>query len=336
MLEKAMDMASGLKKYLTVVLKLSLAAALLIWVLSQVDWGAFFETIADAHAIWIGAVLAVDVADRFFMSAKWKYLLEKMGVHVGLSTALTHNLRGGLAERVVQWGVGGDITRTAGLSRDTGQPGPVVLSVIIEKIVGLSALGSLAAVSFCILNFRVGFVSWQWLFPVSLLCIGGLFALPFVMMEDRVVNLTARIGRAIPFEVGKTWTDRLSNLKKYWCVDPRALLVFYGLTAVEQLVSTVNLLLLGNAFGISVTVVGAFSVMPIATFFSRLPITTQALGVREGLYVLMLGFIGIGAAEAFAIALTVRVSHTVVFGVGALLTAPFREKEGKVVVNRDS
>jgi len=327
MQQKTVEASSGLKRYLTVFLKLFLAAALLIWVMSQVDWENFLETIADANAIWIGALLAVDVGDRFFMSAKWRYLLEKMGVHVGLSTALTHNLRGGLVERVVQWGVGGDITRTAGLSRDTGQPGPVVLSVIIEKIVGLSALGSLAVVSFYILNFRVGFVSWQWLLPVSLLCIGGLFALPFVMMKDRAVNVTARIGRAIPFEVGKTWTARLAKLKKYWCVESSVLLVFYGLTAVEQLVSTVNLLLLGNAFGIPVTIIGAFSVMPIATFFSRLPITTQALGVREGLYVLMLGFIGIGTAEAFAIALTVRVSHTVVFGVGTLLTVPLQSRK---------
>jgi uncharacterized membrane protein YbhN (UPF0104 family) len=320
-------MASGLKARLFTFLKVALAVGLLALVMWRVDWGVFFDTIAGADPVWVGAMVMVDVGDRFFMSAKWRYLLRHMGVRVRLLSALVHNLRGGLMERVVQWSVGGDIARTAGLSHETGQTEPVVMSVIIEKVVGLSALGTLAAGSFYLLNLEHGIVPWYWALPACIVGAGGLFVLPFVMMRERVATLITRLSRAIPSETMQDWFSQLPDLRRHWRVPTRPLLVFYGLTAVEQLVSTVNLLLLGTAFGLGVTVVEAISVMPIATFFSRLPITTQALGVREGLYVLMLGFIGVGAAEAFALALTVRVSHTVVFGVGTLVTVPLQRTQ---------
>jgi hypothetical protein len=98
-----------------------------------------------------------------------------------------------------------------------------------------------------------------------------------------------------------------------------AMLVFFAFTLAEQGVPVVVTILLVHALGLPLAAGAILSVIPISVFVSRLPISVEALGVREGIFVFLFGLYGVSAAGAFALALMSRVMDLLAIGTGALV-----------------
>ena len=306
----------GMPRWIALCAKLAVGVVLMGLAASTVDWTQFREAVRHVVPAWLALVGLMGFLDRAWMAGKWLYLLR--GLNVGAATfgqALWHYFRGGLVGIGVQWQLGGDIARALGLGHLVGKKQVVMASLVFEKVAGASANGLVATASLALLILTVDVGP---LMPALLLglCIVALTVLFPLLALSRPVRATVySVLSLLPLSTLQRFrhvTDAVESVLS----KRRVGLVFFLLTLGEQIVPFINILLLSRAFHLELTMVEMFMVIPVATFFSRLPISIESVGVREGLYVALFSLFGVSAAEAFAMALAVRVIDFVVVGAG--------------------
>jgi uncharacterized membrane protein YbhN (UPF0104 family) len=149
-----------------------------------------------------------------------------------------------------------------------------------------------------------------------------LAALPFVTIRylplDRIGDLLRRIPLERLDEVGRQ-IEGLERSPELARAYPR----FFVLTLLEQLIPILGLLLLARALQIPLSLLTIASFLPVSMLVSRIPISVEALGVREGLYVFFLSLFGVGGGTAFALAIATRIMDVLVVGSGALVSSVF-------------
>lgn len=303
---------AGLKKWL----RLGVGLVLLAVVAWRVDWGEFLGVVTNAKYGWIVLFAGVIVVDRCVMAGKWKYLLRHLGVPVTFHQALAHYFRGGAVGVAAQWQMGGDIARVVSLGKETGSRGVVVKSVVLERLVG--AVGSGALASAGVLALMTVTSSQSLRLPLGVALAGSLSALvvPFLLQLE---GLKLTVQRAIA-KISGDWSSKLETVAASFWLDEGMrgpLFVFFLMTLGELLIPILSIIVLANAFSIPASPVEIAMVIPVTAFFSKLPISVESLGLREGLFVFFFGLVGVGAAEAFALALTVRVVEAMVMTSGA-------------------
>lgn len=301
--------------------RLLLAILLLAVVLRRVDWGQFLEVIDDVQPIWLVAVFVVATIDRFWMAGKWWYLLRQLGTSPSVFDAVRHYYSGGLVGAAAQWQLGGDIARAVGLGRSVGRPGVVAASVVFEKVTGLAASGMWALLAAVLLNARWPEVPLRISIIAAALAAVILASIPFLAGSALAPRALALLARYLPSIRMRRLAERGATTL-HECRPPRrAILVFFALTLGEQAVPVVIVSLLANALELTLAPLAILSVVPISAFFSRLPISLEALGVREAIFVYLLGLYGLSAAGALALALATRVLDLVAVSTGALVCA---------------
>ena len=305
-------------------LKIAVAAALLALVLWQVDWPGFAALLARLEPGWLLAGVALTALDRLFMAAKWAYLLRGLGVPVRLGEALAQYLFGSFVSLATQWQLSGDLARAAGLARRLGQGQKVAASVIVEKLAGFAAVSLLSLGSLALLVARYDLGEWRPAVVAAVLLAAAASGLPFLALARRVRSPLARAAGRLPGEPVRRLAAKLFAAMDELDGLGRVAAPFLAMTVAEQLVPLANLWLFARAFDVGLGVVPIAATMPIIQLFSRLPISIEAVGVREGLYLVLLGFVGLSTAESFAISLVGRVVNTLVYGLGGLAALGLR------------
>jgi uncharacterized membrane protein YbhN (UPF0104 family) len=306
--------------------KISVASVLLYFAIAAVDWAEFGAVVKGVEPGFLVLVALVALVDRGWMAGKWYYLLRALSVPVKFAQVLWYYLVGGLVGMAVQWQLGGDIARVLGLGKRVGERQLVLASVIFEKVAGAAASGLLAAAAAVFLAFTVDLGDLRPLLPIAL----ALFALTVVTppmalsapFRRTLRRLFKRLPDSLQVRFGAV-TDavlRVTHLGRPACV-------FFVLTLAEQIVPIINAFLLARAFQLDLGFLDVLRVMPIATFFSRLPISIESVGLREGLYVVLFSFFDVSPAGAFAMALAARVTDLLVVGLASLLGV-FIQKKG--------
>lgn len=312
------------------ILRSLLGIGLLGAVALTVDWAGFVEVFSEARPLWLLLVLGVHVGDRIYMAAKWRYLLAGLRVKISYAEAVVHYFVGGLVGTALQWHLGGDLARAAQVGSRKDATALVSSSVVLEKLAGFSALGMLAVFSALLLNTFHVYARWALLIPAGAACLGAFAVLGWSPLSE---VLLSRIGSfASALAVGR-WKEKVAELSFPVArvrLFRRRYLLFFGLTLLEQFVAILGFFLLTRAFSVPLSVPHILAFFPIVEFLSRLPVSPQALGIREGLFVFLLGIFGIGTGTAFALAIAGRLVSLAVLLVGAtasVLSPTWRGRE---------
>lgn len=296
------------------------AGALLLGVVAfRVDWAQFVRVFGQLQPAWIPAVFLVYTADRLFMAAKWRYLLRAFDLEISFIQAVAHYYMGGMVGLATQWQAGGDIARIVEAGRSTSRYGAVSTSVLLEKIAGLNALTLLAVGSGILLNVHLEFVSHYAAGTIGATGIVVLGVLPFMTIRYLPAERIGDLLRWIP-------VDQLNRIAEGVAeFDERNQLTrtypwFFLLTLLEQFMPIMGLALVGWALQIPLSLGEIIAFLPVSMLIARIPISIEAIGVREGLYVFFLTLYGYAAATAFALSLATRVVDITVVGSGAVAT----------------
>ena len=168
-----------------------------------------------------------------------------------------------------------------------------VQSVFLERVFMVLALLVLALAAAPLLAARTGEAGPLWVCAALLLA--GLAGLAALMTADK-------IGRG------------LSRLRPWRAVAAAApavrslVLSRWGAgLALSSVVSNLNFalaaFLLGRALGLPATAADFLALMPAVTLATTLPISFGGWGVREGMFVVLLGHVGVAPGEALALSL---------------------------------
>ncbi len=251
-----------------------------------------FETFAGADPVWLLAGLAVYAFIEFLAGVRWQWLLRVQGIALSWRRVFTLLFIGIFFNFFIPGGTGGDVVKVFYLLKETpGQRAPALLSVLVDRIIGVFSLvilgGLLVSARWDWLNSSPDTAKYLWLtLAIMLACLGGLGFSFLVSGFHLAHKLPPRFpGRDRFAEVALAY-----NLyARAWQVS----LTCFLISVLAHFGYFMTFYCAARAFASPATrlpTIGElFAIMPVINTITALPISLGGIGVREGLFQLFLG-----------------------------------------------
>jgi uncharacterized membrane protein YbhN (UPF0104 family) len=291
------------RRRLLVLLRIVVSAALLGYVLLQADLPSFLERWPGISQPLLALALLLQLAGVFISSLKWWLLLRAAGQPVEYLWAVRTYLVGQFFSNFLPTSIGGDAVRVYRLNRRVGQLGLAIASVFVERITGFLALTIIGWVALG-LNIR-GFGDRPELLWAM---ITGLLAASAGLLVALSAPWTAGLLSRMRLPNIVDWRGKLrgmaDSLARFY--QDRGSLALVVLLAFGYQISWIAVTV-ASAQALHMNVPASFIglMVPISDIVGLIPIFFNNLGAREGIYTLLLGMLGLAAAEALALALLV-------------------------------
>ncbi len=293
--EQAIGAGQGMpwKKVLLTTLQVGITLTVLVLVFRDPAKRAeMAKVLAGADRWWLFAGFAVYGIVEVIAGLRWHLLLRVQGIGLARGRLVALLLVGLFFNFFIPGGTGGDVVKVFYLLKETpGQRAPALLSVFVDRLIGVIAL-----------TFIAGFFAvtrWHWLisspetaryvWPVLIFLgssLGGLHFTFIVTRHNLIHKLPARMpGRdklaelAVAYNLyGKAWTTTLAAFFLSIAAHVGYFAVFY--CAAESF----------RVAGARIPTLGELcAILPIVNTITAMPISLGGIGVREGLFEVFLG-----------------------------------------------
>jgi uncharacterized membrane protein YbhN (UPF0104 family) len=279
--------------------RLVLSVALLTVLATKIDTGELVpphRSLPGALAFLCSGI--VIMAFSFVLASwRWQRVLAVYGAHVSLRTLLKHYLASQFIGNALPSTVGGDVLRVSRCTRDTGSSEIAFASVVIERLTGFFALP--------VLTF-VGFIARPDLLDVGRSWIAVAVAFGTLAVLGVILLIAASPRLAGRFKDHDNWmryigivhvgVDRLRR-------DPRDAWAALGAAVAYQLSVIAAVYCAVHTVGLTIPNGAVLAFVPAVAMVQVLPISISGLGVREGMFALLLHPLGVPTAQAVAVGL---------------------------------
>ena len=297
-----------LRRRIGLILQTLVSALIIAWLSWIIDWSKVWSNVRTMDPGWIATGILCFAPVMFIVSWRWRMLLGVHGVHLRFWRIFELTMIGQFFSAIGVGTTGGDVIKIFYAARAVPQRrAAVAFTIVVDRVIGLVAL-LLFGVLLSIPNLplllstdhtRAATVTFY------LFALGGITA-----------SLLACIG---PF-VMKIQT--LRALVKRLPLVHRGASLFMAYEHTARALSTNLLALVGSIPShICCTLMGycvilAMHLHPAPNFFTScaiiaivnmliaLPVSVAGLGVRESLYIMFLGLLGVDQDHAFAFSIT--------------------------------
>ena len=258
---------------------------------------------------------------------RWKVLLEPVRLQASYPRLLAFYFTGMFFNLFLPTIVGGDAVKALLLARDTKAPARSTMSVFMERNLGLFALSivAVAAAAFAppveVLGLSIRSLTW--------LLAAGYAAANVVLMSPVAYRLVDRVIAVTPLSRFRPRAGSLYEAIVPYKTAARAVSIGIALSFIHQAVVIAVVFLNARALSLDVPLAAVAVFVPLVSLAGMAPISVNGLGVREALYILLFGRLGVPAETAVSLALlylAVTVIASLPGGV-AYLMQPARVRE---------
>ena len=291
--------APGPRRRWVLLARVAASAALLAWVLTHADIRQVGAVFRRADPGLVALLLVVFPVGYVLASMRWRVLLASLGHRLPLRYLMTSWLVAAFFRQLLPSTIGGDAIRVWDSWRAGVGRGQAVSVILVERLVGMLALLLLTVGGFLTAGEALpelpGLPLWL------ALCVGAAGAGVAVVFSSRWLPLATRIAARLPRRLGSFVSRVIGAFAAYGGAHG-----VLGAALLWSLVFQAHVIvfywLIGRALGLPLTLAAAFLVVPLALVFMTLPVSINAVGLREGAFVFLLGALGIAPAEALAFA----------------------------------
>lgn len=274
--------------------KAAVSLALLAIVLWRVPVGDAIQGVLSLSAPALVASVLLTFAFPALAALRWKRALQRLGSHVPWLRLMADTLVASTYNMLLPTSIGGDVVRAMRCARRTDRPSHAWSSAVFERLVGLVALVLLAVPGVVMAPGARGQIS------IALALVAVVSGL-LVFTAHAPLRWAARVlARRAPVvaRIGGDLADDLSG--------PLASLgARVEMLAWSTAYQAVGLGLLGVVvvdWGRPALWWAVLGAVPLALVLAMLPVSIAGLGVRESLFVLLLGRFGVAPPQALALA----------------------------------
>jgi uncharacterized membrane protein YbhN (UPF0104 family) len=296
-----------MKKAALTTLQVAVTVAMLWFVFRDPAKRAeMLHALHHANALWLLLGIVAYGMVELISAIRWQWLLRVQGIDLGWTRIFLLTLIGVFFNFFIPGGTGGDVVKIFYLLKETpGQRALALISVLVDRIVGLLALALIAGV--------VLISQWSWLtstpdtarytWPavvIYIFTLGGIHFSWLVTKRGAVHKLPARFpGRdklaemALAYGLyGRAWRTSLAGLFISIFAHVFYFAIFYC-AARAFAHDDARLPTFGELFAI----------MPVINVLAAMPISLGGLGVREGLFEIYLNQL-CGVSQAVAVVIS--------------------------------
>jgi len=285
--------------------KISLAAALLIWMISsgRLDLSRLAGT--TAHWPQLVAIVTIYYVEIYVMAWRWNLLLGEQGLELSSQQAFSLTMIGCLFNVVIPGMIGGDLIRGYYVGRlAAGRTPEALTAILMDRVIGLLGLVVLTAAA-GIGNFEMTMESRAlegvFLFAIVLAAFGGL-GLALVVATGGGPTVLERSG-------ANRWVassiKAVASLAPYGR-NPRLLVIALGASVFNQALSCLAFYIAVQALqGPPIPWRYLFLLVPMGLMTSALPISPAGVGVGQAafftLFAIIPGSSGKLGADAYTV-----------------------------------
>ncbi len=298
----------------------------------------FLTIVSGIHGGWLLLGAALWGGLLVLAAYRWTILLAAAGIHTSFATALRLCFIGYFFNNVMPGVTGGDVVRgaliTRGLEQDRWK---AALSVIVDRMVGLVALLTLAAAVLAWGTLTGGADSP---YPVALS--RGVFLVLACAVLGGCAYLSKRVREFLGIE---RWLRKLPGGNTLGKIDgalsiyrqrPGGLVRAYLMSLPLQVFGVLSFWAVGMASGADIRLTDDFVIFPVVQTISAVPLAPAGWGVGETLYGTSFALFGSTFTLGVAVSILFRLLTQVGFGlIGGLVWVLGRQRQEEVRLIKD-
>jgi hypothetical protein len=284
-------------RWLLLLLKLTVSTGLMFWLLGDANLGEAFGAMRSAEPWLVLLAASLHLVGFTLAAYRWRLLLRAQGHDASIRFLIESYVVGMFFNNFLPSTIGGDASRAYDVWRLHRSKSNAVAVVLMDRFFGLLALMLFAVIALPFARELTAGIPalhlWVGLSGAVMVAIVGMVFVPSPRMLGLIdalrFPLRARIGRMV---------------QGFLAFQGRrgALFKALGLSLLLQANVVLYYFLIAEALELSVPLHIFFLVIPLVTVLLLLPISINAIGVREGAFVFFLAFYGVTKVEAVAFA----------------------------------
>ena len=294
------------RKITLITIKLTITATLFFFIVDNIELNKTIEILKQASAIFIFFAISVQVLQVLVANIRWYMILNFMSIHVKYFKLLRYLWIGLFFNQTLPSSVGGDAMRGYCLynsQRCTISESTIV--VLLDRFVGLLGLAFLILL---LLPLSLYLLPGEASKELVLIAISLFFILTGIVFT---LDVNPFVKRLISQKFEALFTFSKSSRDLVFSKSPGIAMTILSLCI--HMLSIVSVYLLAIGMGLTVTWMNLLLIIPLVIFFIALPISIAGWGIREGVMVLGLGYLGVSSEEALAL--------SIVFGLSTLIVS---------------
>ncbi len=278
------------------------------------------------------------VLSVIFSAVRWWWLLGANNLNVTLFDSIRYTWLGLFFNNVIPGQTGGDLVKAIYIARRCSSDRvPAVLSVFVDRILGLTSLALLAAIVVLFYTDRfmeLAIAIW------SLLLAGSLgLSLLFSRRLRSGIGLK-HLARKLPMKI-QSLLKEIDEAIYHYRSHKAGIGLWLALGIVNHIVSVSGVIMYGMAIGVGVPPQEYFVLVPIIIIVSAIPIAPNGWGIGEALYAKLFGDYGavyltdtpnaglVMSTRAIALSILYRIVFTALSLVGGLVLLFEKHRIGK-------
>ncbi len=260
----------------------------LIVLANIIDLDQLLELVKDISWPYFLLVICIVIFDQTFMGLKWNILLKLFEVNVPVWVPVLTTLRGRIFTLLAPSSLGIDAYKTYAIHKYHSNTSSIVSSIIIER--GFGMLSSIAIV-LLLLPFSVDIFNFPLKEYASWICLSGFICLCIclhIIQTKADYFLKIRFPKFFPEKLHKILNKLVTNLAKIKH-DRRKIWLYFFLSILEK--TSYGLAVYYSCLAldlIQIDLLYILAVTPVGALLERLPISVSAIGLREGMLVVLL------------------------------------------------
>jgi len=306
-------------------LKIAVSVGLVAWLARGLGWKAIVNAMARAQPAHVLLAAGLLVVSHLFASWQWGRLLARVGVSVRPWRVVGYTWAAALGNLVLPTGAGGDVARVIGAGRESGEGAAVLAATLVDRLLGLSMLGTLGLLGLLRMPELEGTHSGRTVMVAIMANAAATLGLLVFLLGPMRAKALSWLAKRLPGRPGQRAAELGAALDRL-----RTRPGFLALLGISLAVQTCRILAhaeVARALDIRVGLGYFFAFVPLLAIAVSLPVSVGGIGVRESLGAFLFGFLQVDAArgsamQLLAYLLTIAVTLPGVAAFAALTRAP--------------
>jgi len=297
-------------------LKVAVSAGLLGWLLGRSDLSQIWAGVGRLDALVVLGAAGIYFAAVVLTAIKWRLLLPEYPVW----TLAAVTVIGNFYSIVLPGQIAGEIVKTYRLGKGRADAERIAASVVVDKFTGLLALVFLGVAG---INLTA-----LWIPEPIVIGLTALLLAAFVLMMSLRFSFMYALARRACAAAGHVVPSRL-NISPHLLLFVDAWREFMGrpltvaasiaLGLVLQLLYIAVMMMIAARIGIELKMADWLWVFAVVSLAVLLPLSLGGIGIREGAFVGVLGYLQVPGELALALSLTIFALQILVASIGAML-----------------
>ena len=276
-------------------------------------------------------------------SIRWRRLLAALDIHLPLTKTLALNWVGLFYNTFIPMGsTGGDLLKAYYAAKHTPHKTRAVMSVLVDRIVGLLVLiilgGTIAGIYYLTSPNKMdpAVRACRSVSLTAILIMGGIVGFLMVGFSARLRSIT-RFEKLLAKLPMQKHVQSAVEVMAIYRQQPRLVLWSMLVTVPVHVTVIISAMLAGKAFGLPLSSGYYFIVVPVTVLVGAIPISPQGAGVMEFFAINLTARQGATVSQAFALTMSIRVVQIFWNLVGGLfvMAGHYREPHEAIVVERE-